>query len=685
MLKPFPPSSRSLLVLVAAAVAACGDGTTTAPPVESTVEAGRWMFSRELPLDEIDEETIIFGPETLEIPLKESVDVSRDVSSTGFTGPFALHASPSDKIDVTVLLDGTVVADKKTLGDDPITVPIDLTPSSQLVIRRDDRSRSTGGDDDGHIERLILMITGTPKTSETIDPANIPPGEEVEVVFQGGDVMVAISADALPGGEPIELTVEEVTTPSNEAITAFEFGPAGTVFEEPITVTLGYDPTDLPPGVAEDQLGLHFQVGDPADDRWFFQANSVADPATNTVSAPVFHFSTGGVAPVRLEPARSVAVAAKVGCAVNPSGQAFCWGADNLGVLGTNQTTDTCTELDTPVGNSAVVTLSCTLRPFPVEGNIVFSELSGAGSSMCGITTAGDVYCWGASLDGDRTPVEVPTLVPGGVSFGDIDVSWAHACGMTTAGDAACWGRNNAGQLGDGSTTNSATPVLVSGPALAAVDAGFFHSCGITALNEPYCWGNAGIGAFGDGGASPTSPTPVPAATGLSLTQLQAGTFLSCGLESDGTGHCWGFFNQFIGQHGTGTLANSNVPVPIAGGLTFSQLSVHSQNAVMSVNCGITTSGEGYCWGLDSNGQLGTGGAAGVCPTFLGDLACETAPVAVTGGLAFDEIDVEPSSVCGRTTAGRVYCWGWNGWGQLGTGTQTDSNVPIRVANPVGG
>ncbi|MFQ5679745.1 MAG: RCC1 domain-containing protein, partial [Gemmatimonadota bacterium] len=471
-----------------------------------------------------------------------------------------------------------------------------------------------------------------------------------------------------------------------EAVTAVEFGPDGLQFDEPITVTLAYDPSALPPGVTEEELGFHLQVGDPAEGRWFFQAGSMVDPVTNTVSAPLSHFSTGGVAPVRLEPAASVAAAGSFTCAVNPDGQAFCWGRDNAGALGTNQTTATCKELGSPVGDSPIVTDPCSTVPMPVEGQIVFSQVSAADNSVCGVTTANDVYCWGRTLEAAFVAGDLPALVPGGTLFSQIDVGFRYACGTTTGGALACWGRNNFGQLGDGSTTESSSPVAVAGGVpLVSVDAGFWHSCGLTGLGEPFCWGRALFGVFGDGGVSPDSPLPVSAASGLTLAEIEPGTVFTCGLEPDGTAHCWGGFNQFVGQHGTGTFANSNVPVPVAGGLSFADVEAHSHNNVFGVNCGITTSGAAYCWGNDSNGQLGVGGAGNVCSTVVGDVACEIAPVAVTGGLTFAELSVGGLHVCGRTPAGELYCWGWNAWGQLGDGTQTDSNVPVRVASPVGG
>ena len=87
---------------------------------------------------------------------------------------------------------------------------------------------------------------------------------------------------------------------------------------------------------------------------------------------------------------------------------------------------------------------------------------------------------------------------------------------------------------------------------------------------------------------------------------------------------------------------------------------------------GVTVDSQAYCWGANSLGQLGSvaGGADRLSPT----------PVA--GGLRFKAVKAGTAHTCGVTTAGRAYCWGWNGQGQLGDGrTGTGSAVPV----PVGG
>ena len=86
-------------------------------------------------------------------------------------------------------------------------------------------------------------------------------------------------------------------------------------------------------------------------------------------------------------------------------------------------------------------------------------------------------------------------------------------------------------------------------------------------------------------------------------------------------------------------------------------------------NCGVTTAGAAYCWGWNGFGQLGNG-----------TNTKSNVPVAVTGGLTFQSVSAGSIHSCGVTTAGAAYCWGNNGHGgQLGNGTNTKSNVPVAV------
>src|SRR3989442_905198 len=157
----------------------------------------------------------------------------------------------------------------------------------------------------------------------------------------------------------------------------------------------------------------------------------------------------------------------------------------------------------------------------------------------------------------------------------DIAAGGQHTCRLTgtgTTAPAACWGDNPFGQRGDGSTTNSTTPVAVSGGTLrfTALAPGELHTCALTGTGAPYCWGDNIDGQLGTGSTT-DSPVPVAVSGGLSLTTIAAGYGHSCGLTSARVAYCWGRNTESQLGNGAAT-GNSLVPGAVSGSLTFTIL-----------------------------------------------------------------------------------------------------------------
>src|SRR5439155_25148527 len=126
--------------------------------------------------------------------------------------------------------------------------------------------------------------------------------------------------------------------------------------------------------------------------------------------------------------------------------------------------------------------------PFDVVGpvSVVFAPVGAGFNDTCGVTTSGAAYCWGGNPhgqlgNGSTTNSSTPVAVSGGLSFATVSAGYGDACGVTTSGAAYCWGWDVSGELGNGSTTNSSTPVAVSGGlSFATVTAGDCNPCGVT-------------------------------------------------------------------------------------------------------------------------------------------------------------------------------------------------------------
>ena len=292
----------------------------------------------------------------------------------------------------------------------------------------------------------------------------------------------------------------------------------------------------------------------------------------------------------------------------------------------------------------------------------------GAGNiHTCGLTVTGNAYCWGFNDfgqlgDGSTTGSLTPVLVSGGIRFSSISTQGGHTCGVTSVGDAYCWGENFLGQLGDGTTINRLTPVLVSGGlSFASVSAAFSETCGVTTGGDAYCWGENFHGHLGDG-TTINRLTPVPVAGGLTFASLSTGA-QTCGVTAAGDAYCWG--DNRWGKLGDGTTTNRLTPVRVAGALSFASLSTGFWHT-----CGMTAAGDAYCWGNNRDGQLGDGTTSN-----------RLTPVLVSVGLSFASVSAAGGSfTCGVTTAGDAYCWGNNPSGKLGDDTRTDRHMPVPVA-----
>jgi alpha-tubulin suppressor-like RCC1 family protein len=241
-----------------------------------------------------------------------------------------------------------------------------------------------------------------------------------------------------------------------------------------------------------------------------------------------------------------------------------------------------------------------------------------------------------------------------------IAIGEAHSCSLTTNGEAFCWGDGSEGQLGTGTTGSKRFAVRVAtSTRFASIVAGGQHTCALTADGTAYCWGANQSGQLGSANA-PRSLEPRPVATTVRFSALTAGWAHTCGLSLAGAAYCWGRGSQ--GELGIGGVAAAVfTPMAVSGGLRFQQISAGGRHS-----CAVTVARAAYCWGANELGQLGTGAEG--APALV--------PVRVAGSLEFVTISAGYNHSCAADASGSAYCWGENGFGEIGDGGSAGVGIP---------
>ena len=344
-------------------------------------------------------------------------------------------------------------------------------------------------------------------------------------------------------------------------------------------------------------------------------------------------------------------------CAILDDGSLKCWGRNNVGQLGDGTNT---------------------LRNAPVAVDLGTDKTATAISignyHTCAILNDNSVKCWGRNGDGrigdgsttDRN-APVPVDLGEGRTAVGISLGGRHTCAVLDNGSLVCWGWNNHGQVGDGSTTDSNTPVAVNlgdGTAVA-VAAGYNHTCALLDDNSVVCWGYNGFGQLGDETiVNKNTPTDVDLGD-KTIAAIQAGNNFTCALFEDGSVTCWG--NNEDGQLGTGASGHSILsPQTVDTG----DETVTAIDGGSGHSCGLFEDGDSNvtlkCWGLNDSGELG-----------IGHTDKRISPV-LNSSVLVDGLSLGNNHGC-AIGSNVLSCWGENSSGQLGLGDTGDRHNPVAV------
>ncbi len=302
----------------------------------------------------------------------------------------------------------------------------------------------------------------------------------------------------------------------------------------------------------------------------------------------------------------------------------------------------------------------------------------------CAIRSEGRVYCWGlmtGDLNGSEFPIQ---SVPFEGPAESLSASGGSVCAVLRGGAAACTGGNYDGQLGNGTTESTETPVAVSslGNTLM-VSASYVRTAALTADGRVFLWGL--YEGVTDDGQRELFGTSLPPLTDLTETvgssvltrfavltpsrvagitnakQIALGHWHACALEASGEVLCWGLNDAQQLGFALATALDEPNPVPGLGDAIYI-------DAGRLQTCAVLENGSVVCWGSQ-------------CSTGLRDCASVgSGPQRVAGISDAVQVAVQAAGACALRSNGEVACWGSNELGGLGNGGTANSSTPVAVA-----
>jgi hypothetical protein len=297
-------------------------------------------------------------------------------------------------------------------------------------------------------------------------------------------------------------------------------------------------------------------------------------------------------------------------------------------------------------------------------------QISASEDFTVAVASDGTAWSWGANDAGqlgngtsNSSDTPVPVTMPAGVAFtavatGSGGCCRGHVLALDSTGRLWGWGADPFNDNGTGSATNVPMPVTAvpAGVTFSAIGAGPDQSYAVASDGTLYAWGDNGDGAT----TVPTLPS------GDSWTAVSGGWDYGIGLDSQGNAWGWGVDDGY--QLGTGGNGPGEVVMP--SGMQFQSVSASHLGDGNGFTLALDTTGHVWAWGYNGNGELGDGTTTS---------RSTPAPVDIPAGVTITAVAAGGSHSLALDSAGRVWAWGDNSSGQLGDGTTTSQLTPEAI------
>jgi alpha-tubulin suppressor-like RCC1 family protein len=286
------------------------------------------------------------------------------------------------------------------------------------------------------------------------------------------------------------------------------------------------------------------------------------------------------------------------------------------------------------------------------------------------------LYTWGSNTygqigDSSTTNRTSPVLIGTGTNWTYIACGELHSVAVKSDGTLWAWGYNLYSRLGDSTTTNRTTPVKIgTATNWVKVNSESAYSIAINSEGKLLAWGLNTYGQLGDGSTT-NRTTPKQIGIGTNWSQVDCGENHTVAIKSDGTLWVWGRNN--FGQLGDSTTTDKTSPIQIGTGTNWSQIVCSGYDSYYN-NGGYTiavkSDGTLWAWGSNGNGQLGDGSTI-----------TRISPVKIGTATNWSKVATNDFHSAAIKTDGSLWAWGTNYNGQLGDGTTTGRTAPVKIGS----